>query len=101
MMGAEAPVFIREEDLLLEMQIALRVSKFLPDIIEPNTGTYLGKDITPLEVVYSSFNILEFKEEILGFLKIIDSVLIEYYSNKAKQAKELKKPKQKIENGTN
>lgn len=91
MMGEPAPVFVNYEDLLEQARQALDVSNYLSDRYDSNTGTYLGKDITPIEAIFNILNITDFKEEILGFIKIIESAVVKQSGDKSKQQQDIAK----------
>lgn len=99
MRGEPIPEFVKKEELLLEAQYALRVAHLLPDNIDGMSGSYRGKDLTPIVSILDILNIKDFREEILGFIKVIESTLVDHYANKAKQKQDIAKQQAGKRNG--
>lgn len=61
------------EDFPFEVQEAFDVYYRLPDMWDGMSGTYLGKDIGPLEMLFDLFNVSD-RRTALDFISIIDVV---------------------------
>jgi len=85
MLGHEPPVFIGKEDLLQDMQEALIIYDHLPDRIDSMNGIYLGKDLSLLKHLFEIFNVTELEQEILGFILVIESTVVQFRADKAQQ----------------
>lgn len=98
MLGQPTPVFMDRHDLLQEMQEALLIYDHLTDSIDHMNGRYLGKDFSSIETFFSIFNISEFKQEILGFMKVIDYRIVKFYGDKSAQIAEVTNVRSKDSN---
>jgi len=71
------------EDFPYEVQQAFDVYYRLPDRWDGMSGSYLGKDLGPLEMLFKLF-LVEDKRTALDFISIIDVARQEIFANKQK-----------------
>ena len=56
----------------LEVQEAIAIHAFLPDRWDGASGSYMGKDWSPITELLDSFNVQENRNQVIYFTKIID-----------------------------
>ena len=71
-------------DFPYEVQVAFFISNYLEDIWEGMSGSYLGKKYSNLEYLFKIYNIQE-PRIVLQFIKMYESILVSYRSDKAEQ----------------
>jgi hypothetical protein len=72
------------EDFPIEVQQAFDVYYRLPDRWDGMSGSYLGKDLSPLDMLFKLFQISD-ERTALDFITIIDVTRREIISNKQKR----------------
>jgi len=77
-------------DLPLEAQQALILLNSLPDNWEGMNGTWLGKDYSGLGTIMDIYEISD-RKTVFELLKVAESEMSKYYSDKAKQRESLAK----------
>jgi len=77
-------------DLPLEAQQALILLNSLPDNWEGMNGTWLGKDYSGLGTIMEIYEISD-RKTVFELLKVAESEMSKYYSDKAKQRESLAK----------
>ena len=75
-------------DLPLEAQQALILLNSLPDNWEGMNGTWLGKDYSGLAAIMDIYEIDD-RKTVFELLKVAESEMSKYYSDKAKQRESL------------
>ena len=75
-------------NLSLECQQALTVLNALPDIFEGMNGTWMGKDYSGLSAIMDIYEIDD-RKTVFELLKVAESEMSKYYSDKAKQRESL------------
>jgi hypothetical protein len=62
------------EDFLIDTQIAMNITHTLPDKIDSNSGSYLGKDLSILPFLLDLYEIKNKKDSVMLIMRIVDEV---------------------------
>ena len=88
---------IEDWEFPFEVQQAISIHAFLPDRWDGASGSYMGKDWSPITELLNSFNVTEDRNQVIYFTKIIDRFhttetndRIEVESKKREQEQKLK-----------
>lgn len=88
----EAEIPKDASSLDFEVQQSLMLFNMLPDKFEGMSGTWLGKDFSPLQVFMDIYEIYE-RRDVLDYILIIQNEYSKYYSEKQQMNKAISRSK--------
>jgi hypothetical protein len=88
----EEEIPVDASTLDFEVQQALMVFNMLPDKFEGMSGTWLGKDFSPLQVFMDVYEIYE-QRNVLDYILVVQSEYGKYYSEKQQMNRAMSKSK--------
>lgn len=78
--------------LPFDVQMALIVFNVLPDRFEGMSGTWMGKDLSALDVIFKIYDIVD-KKSVFEYLLLIQREYSDYYSKQQKMRESASKGK--------
>lgn len=82
----------------VEVQVAFFMHSLLSDNWDGMSGTYMGKDWSPIEAIFNIYEV-EDRKTILYFMKLYDASIIEYRADEAEKRRKAEERKSKSSGG--
>jgi len=77
---------LEPSDFPEEVQVAFFMFSLLPDRWEGMSGTYMGKDWTPLEYAFKIYKVYN-EQEVFYFMKMYENIIVAHKHEKGERAK--------------
>lgn len=85
-------------DFPVEVQVAFFMFALLSDSWDGMSGTYLGKDWSPIESLFNIYEV-EYRKSIFYFMKVYETTIVQYRAEEAERKRKAEERKSKSSGG--